>query len=100
MSNSGSSNKYNDPTLPGYDPSKPVGTEQSSSKISTPPSSGNINKYNDPTLPGYDPSKPVGTELSSSKPTTSRVSSEPQYNPTPRSTLPPHLRGYIRPPKI
>ncbi len=88
MSNSGSSNKYNDPTLPGYDPSKPVGTEQSSSKISTPPPSGNIN--NDPTLPGYDPNKP----------TNARVSSEPQYTPTPRSSLPPHLRGYFRAPKL
>ena len=90
MSNSGSSNKYNDPTLPGYDPSKPVGTAQSSSKVSTSPSSGNINKYNDPTLPGYDPSKP----------TNSRVSSKPQYTPTPRSSLPPHLRGYFRAPKL
>jgi len=52
--------------------------------------SGSSNKYNDPTLPGYDPSKP----------TNSRFSSEPQYTPTPRSSLPPHLRGYFRAPKL
>ncbi|MDP9197218.1 MAG: hypothetical protein M3O24_01470 [Thermoproteota archaeon] len=88
MSNSASSNKYNDPTLPGYDPSKPSGTAPSSSKPASSPSSGNIN--NDPTLPGYDPSRPSNAH----------VSSEPKYNPTPRSSLPPHLRGYFRAPKL
>ena len=95
MSNSGSSNKYNDPTLPGYDPSRPAGTAQSTSRPSSQPSSSSsINKFNDPTLPGYDPSRPVGSEQYE------HVAQRPQYNPPPRSSLPPHLRGYFPAPKL
>jgi hypothetical protein len=82
-----SSNKYNDPTLPGYDPSKPSGVEGKSqtkpaSKQTTPPStSASVNKYNDPTLPGYDPSKPVGTLMeSASKQMVSHRSGANKYN--------------------
>ena len=94
MSNSGS-NKYNDPTLPGYDPSRPAGTAQtaSTSKPAAQSSSSSINKYNDPTLPGYDPSRPPGTAAT-------EATSKPKYNPPPRSSLPPHLRGYFPGPKL
>ena len=95
MSNNGSSNKYNDPTLPGYDPSRPAGTAQSASRPSTQPSSSSsINKYNDPTLPGYDPSRPVGSEQYE------QVPEKPRYTPPPRSSLPPHLRGYFPAPRL
>ncbi|HEY7108636.1 MAG TPA: hypothetical protein VH415_04330 [Nitrososphaeraceae archaeon] len=95
MSNNGSSNKYNDPTLPGYDPSRPAGTAQSASRPSTQPSSSSsINKYNDPTLPGYDPSRPVGSEQYE------HVPEKPRYTPPPRSSLPPHLRGYFPAPRL
>src|SRR5687768_11345714 len=43
-------NKYNDPTLPGYNPggaSYGVATNKRNK--------ADINKYNDPTLPGYNP---------------------------------------------
>jgi hypothetical protein len=95
MSNSGSSNKYNDPTLPGYDPSKPAGTAQtaSTSKPTGQVSSSSINKYNDPTLPGYDSSRPAGTAIT-------ETTSTRKYNPPPRSSLPPHLRGYFPGPKL
>jgi hypothetical protein len=96
MSNSGSSNKYNDPTLPGYDPSRPAGTAaQSTSRPSSQPSSSSsINRYNDPTLPGYDPSRPIGTEQYGQE------AEKPRYTPPPRSLLPPHLRGYFPAPKL
>ncbi len=94
-SSSSSINKFNDPTLPGYDPSRPAGTAQStSSQSSQPSSSSSINKFNDPTLPGYDPSRPVGSEQYE------QVAQRPQYNPPPRSSLPPHLRGYFPAPKL
>ena len=95
MSNSGSSNKYNDPTLPGYDPNKPAGTQQygQSPKPAGQSFSNPLNKYNDPTLPGYDPSVPSGTQQYGQSP-------KPKYNPPPRSSLPTHLRGYFPAPKL
>jgi hypothetical protein len=99
MSNNGSSNKFNDPTLPGYDPSRPAGTAQSASSPSTQPSSSSsINKFNDPTLPGYDPSRPVGSEQYEQVP--EKPPEKPRYTPPPRSSLPPHLRGYFPAPRL
>jgi hypothetical protein len=89
-----SSNKYNDPTLPGYDPSKPSGVEGKSqtkpaSKQTTPPStSASVNKYNDPTLPGYDPSKPVGTLMESASKQTTPPSTSASVNKYNDPTLP------------
>ena len=83
-------NKYNDPTLPGYDPSKPVGTlmEAAPKQSTTPSPSSAVNKYNDPTLPGYDPSKPVGTLMEAAPKQTSTASYKTGSNKFNDPTLP------------
>ncbi|MFL6370132.1 MAG: hypothetical protein ACJ72F_04800, partial [Nitrososphaeraceae archaeon] len=54
-------NKYNDPTLPGYNPGR-ASYEAATNKENTENTENKenkeiVNKYNDPTLPGYNPGR-------------------------------------------
>ena len=48
-------NKYNDPTLPGYNPGR--ASYEAETNKENKENKEIVNKYNDPTLPGYNPGR-------------------------------------------
>ena len=95
-----SSNIYNDPTLPGFDPTRPRTYAQTANYTETyEPDEGPTyysdstpNTYNDPTLLGYDPTRPSASAHGYKQRKQRRLSSK--YNKSYNKYNDPTLPGY------